>query len=121
MKKLIYEMILGMEFLARHRAIINCTGVNVQLSLEEVVQIATIKRLTREEAKARVADILAENKELFKDSIGRVNHYVHKIKINTHLPFKTKNYPIPEVHREAVTKYINDLEEEGIVEWPLNI
>jgi len=121
MKKLIYEMILGMEFLARQRAIINCTGVNVQLSLEEVAQIATIKRLTREEAKARVADILAENKELFKNGIGRVNHYVHKIKMNTHLPFKTKNYPIPEVHREAVTKYINELEEEGIVKRALNI
>jgi len=91
MKKLVYEMILGMEFLTRHRAVINCTGDNVQLSLEEVAHVAAIKRLTREEAKARVADILAENAELFKDGIGRINHYVHKIKMNTHLPFKTKN------------------------------
>lgn len=50
MKQFAYNLIIGMEFLARHRAIINCIGKNVQLSLEESARIAAIKRLTREEA-----------------------------------------------------------------------
>ncbi|XP_020293938.1 uncharacterized protein LOC109859790 [Pseudomyrmex gracilis] len=86
MKKLAYDLIIGMEFLARHRAIINCTGENVQLSLEESARIAAIKRLSREEAEARVADIIASNSELFEEGIG-----------------------------DAVTKY-NELEEMGIVQ-----
>lgn len=115
MKKLAYDMILGMEFLARHRAVINCTGEVVQLSLEESANIAAIQKLTTQEVQSKINEILSDNKDLFTNEIGCVTHYTHRIKMNTKVPYKAKTYPIPEVHREAVTRYIDELERDGII------
>lgn len=77
-RKLVYDMILGMDFLAKHHATINCTGKTVQLLLKKVAQIAALKRLSGEEAEAKLADMFEEHRDLFKKGIGCVNHYTHK-------------------------------------------
>lgn len=107
-----------MDFLARHRAVTTspCTSKNIQLDLEEVAHMAALAEMSEQEIEARIDEILERNKELFEEEIGRVNHYVHKIKMNTKTPYKTKTYPIPEKHRKTVTKYINELERDGIIQ-----
>ena len=52
---------------------------------------------------------------LFDGEIGRVSYYKHRIEILTQAPYKKRTYPIPDRHKNAVSKYLHELENKEIV------
>lgn len=112
-KRLPYRMIIGIEFLVAHKAIINCATNRVEIQLNEIPRVVTI---SVDDAQRKLEQLNEQYEELFAAGVGCVNHYTHKIEVTTKAPYKAKTYPIPEIHRAKVMRHIAELEEAGIVE-----
>lgn len=115
-KKLPYQMLLGIEFLTAHRAVIDCATNHIGLQLKEETKVMVIKELNLQDAKQTLDELMFKYNELFSEEIGCVKHYQHKIELTTNAPFKAKTYPIPEIHRDKVLKHIGELEIAEIIE-----
>jgi len=76
---------------------------------------AEICTISIDDAEKCVETILNDHAILFENKIGSVNNYKTKIVMNDERPFRTRPYPVPEIHREKV-KHLLDLETAGIIE-----
>lgn len=78
---------------------------------EEVLEIST---LSVGEALRKLDNLIQDNKEIFSNQIGQVNHYRHQIRAQDIRPYKSKTYPIPHVYMDKmcikIREYIKKLE-----------
>ena len=111
-----YKIVLGMDFLIKYRMKM-ALGEKTEISFDGPTkdERITINAITRKQAEEILNDILERNKEIFNDEIGLVKKYKHRIEITSQKPYKSKTYPIPEVHRKKIIEHIRELEKQEIV------
>ncbi|XP_036140842.1 uncharacterized protein LOC118644959 [Monomorium pharaonis] len=121
-KNLSYQMILGIDFLIEQAAILECGEKNVAVrfnnakSTDATASVTSINVIDANEAEKLLTATLNKFSDIFKDEIGQVTHYTHKIAMKTERPFKTKLYSIPDIHRDKVREHILEMESQGIIE-----
>lgn len=114
-KNITYEMILGIDFLSEQLSTLKCGSEFCVDFPKEHYNKIRLNAITLQDAEKKLNEILIDNAELFEEGIGCVNHYKHKIMVNTKRPFKSKTYPVPEIHRGKVKDHILELKRIGIV------
>lgn len=117
-KNLAYDMVLGLDYLSRNRAILRCNDNDFGVDFDEEVKVDNVamNAIAIEDASARLERLLEKHERVFRDEIGRINNYEHVIRVTSRAPFKSKTYPIADVHREKVRDHLLDLEKADIVE-----
>lgn len=71
------------------------------------------KENIRQEKFTRIMD---KYKGLFDGSLGRTNHYIHRINMVDKRPHKARTYPIPEKNKLQVREKIETMENLGVIE-----
>ncbi|KMQ90342.1 s68306 pol retrotransposon woot [Lasius niger] len=117
-KNLAYDMVLGMDFLSENNSILRCREgkFEVEFDVGSRKTVRSMNAISVADANDRLNDILLKHEEIFRDEIGRVNNYEHRIRLTSRAPYKSKTYPIPEIHRERVKSHLLDMENTGIIE-----
>lgn len=64
----------------------------------------------------KLKEVLYKYSEIFVDRPGKVNGYIHEIKMMSKEPLVQKSYPIPYKLKDKVRKEINRMKEWGIIE-----
>lgn len=115
--KLVYPMVLGYDFLKKHSAKLsrqrNSFAMNLKVSEEAEARVAV---LSVKDANKELQTIVARHESLFENEIGRINNYEHEIKVSHKKGYKSKTYPIPDVHKESIAEFLKELEQKGIIE-----
>jgi hypothetical protein len=118
-EKIVYEVVLGMDFMMRFKAVIDCREAKPTFRFHETDgnggNVPLIGAITVEEAENNLMRLLDEHCDLFDDTVGRINHYECQILLKSNRPYKKKTYPIPEIHLPRVRKYMRNLERTGII------
>lgn len=115
--KLVFPMVLGLDFLRENRAHIKCEGSGFEIVLNpDVTRNGKINAISLQEARVKLDRILEDNRVLFNEEVGCVTHYEHEIKVTSKAGYKSRTYPIPDVHKEAVRNHLKELEQVGIIE-----
>ncbi|KMQ88058.1 gag-pol fusion protein [Lasius niger] len=117
-RNLAYDMVLEMDFLSENNSILRCRRgrFEVEFDIGSKKTVRSIDAISVADANDRLDDILRKHEKIFRDEIGRVNNYEHRIRLTSRAPYKSKTYPIPEIHRERVKSHLLDLENTGIIE-----
>lgn len=116
MEKMAYDMILGIDFLTRYKMNLKC-GEKTRIEFEvQPMSPVTLNAINMKNAKEELNKIIQQNKELFRNEIGKVSHYTHKIQTHDKQPYKSRIYPIPNKIRDQVRNEIIKYEQEGIME-----
>lgn len=71
--------------------------------------------LEKDRDKSKLLAILTEYKDVFSESPGLVNNYVHHINMKDTECFNPQLYPIPLCYKAEVRKYIHEMTEMGII------
>ena len=66
--------------------------------------------------KAGIQRLIAQHPEITKKKHGRVKGFCHRIRTGDQLPVHQRPYRIPPAYREQVTKELQDMLEEGVIE-----
>lgn len=53
--------------------------------------------------------MLVRNRQVFSEQPGRISVYEHEIQVHDATPFCLKSYPIPNSHKAAVKKQIDEM------------
>lgn len=110
------KVILGIDFIKKFKMTMTYNEhTRIKFGTERDNKFKTINAITLDDAERQLNKIIMANQLVFSEGIGKVNHYKHEIKVKHEEPFKKKMYPIPEKHLRKVTRYIEELEEKGIV------
>ncbi|KAM0735249.1 hypothetical protein ACS0PU_011362 [Formica fusca] len=99
-------MILGLDFLSERSITMRCTENKFSIEFGEKPRdtpcIKSVNAMSIETAQTKLEKLINEHEQLFRGEIGRVNNYIHEIKVTSNAPFKKKTYPIPDIHRIKV-------------------
>lgn len=142
-RHLLYPVILGMDFLANNRAVINLekghiivngdemwidtggeedeeynisAGVISGESVEEwIEQQADGAEMLDDRGKIELKELLLENKKIFMKNGEPIKEYEFRIQLTDYTPFRERNYPIPAAYRKEVAELIREMTEEGII------
>lgn len=77
-------------------------------------KIAEINLLNETEKK--IKSLLLKYNSVFSNKPGLCNKFRYTIKLKSYEPFKSHSYPIPICHQSAVTKEINEMLNQNIIE-----
>lgn len=80
------------------------------------VDSVSVNVITVGGANAELERILEKHEWVFRGEIGRVNNYKHVIHVTSKAPFKSKTYPVANIHCERVKEHLFDLEKTDIIE-----
>ncbi|KMQ90096.1 pol polyprotein [Lasius niger] len=111
-------MVLGLDFLSHYRATLRCDGEKFGIEFDAIPRIdsVSVNAITVGDAGVELERVLGKYERVFRDEIGRVNNYEHAIRVTSKAPFKSKTYPIADIHRERVKEHLLDLEKADIIE-----
>lgn len=101
-----------------HPAALSCSTVKSYERTQEVLKLLRIDHLNAEEL-SHVKGIVEENSDLFHiagDKLGYTNVFRHSIPTTDSLPINTKQYRYPPVHKDEITKQVNELLDNAIIQ-----
>lgn len=133
--RLMDPMILGFDFISRHKGLIDLGKKNLILKdiigdefQERHYQISPLARgmkhqqengSTKEEIELEPEKLIEHLKRdfsgLFEDRLGKIEGYKHVIKMSNDRPYKQPIYPIPRIHLLEVRRQIKDMEDQGVI------
>lgn len=110
-ERMLEKIILGIDFIKKFKMTMSYENeTKIKFGNKNPSKFKTIDAITIDEAERELQVIFDQNKQVFSEGIGKVNHYRHEIKVKHNEPLKKKTYPIFEKHLKAVTKYIEEVE-----------
>lgn len=114
--RMIHPLVLGVDFLSHYGATVRLEGEKLGLSFAaDAKHMMRLESMSEREAQGELGSVLRKHQEIFENKIGKVNHYRHEIRLTSEMAYKSRTYPVPEVHRDKVRQYLMELEREGII------